>query len=581
MLRIVFALLLTAAGSIACADPLPRTLDEATSKPVDAVPDRQALAEELTRLSGEIAAFAKKSAAELTKLDQATQQLMSWLGVVLNRTADMEKREIWQSEAKFLAPEFSDAELKLLNRWELSTEPYVPQIKDVAWDQVGALNMSKPKLRDASGDFSRYTPWGSDRFKAHTGQSKIPTVRTNPTLPKLALKIEDRDTQFPLVRVKRSWWRELFGSKLENVYFEFDLSPEFNSPHVWRYPPLVPSHAVSDASSSDFDFTGLQGQTYHLFTSTLRQVTSDSSFRVPFRISAMGYRRSQSNVTFADFVKTAKLLQLHLSGRDKIAEVYNFSRMNYVWGGNTIEIAPIDVFRAGIAACGGINDMMGAMLEIGGLRYRGVGGFHPVNRVFYPGGGHTAVEVHDGETWSYLDAFLDLYVPGTAAWQFGSVRAGAFTLTNHKHTSANYRKAMGIADTSGGMPVRDLFKYRIYADKAGRQGMAYMMQLKAAAERQLPYENEWTYGLKMPLRKTDIAFDPETDLSDEVTIHVRARYINSTCRITPYQQQEKCSDPNAEASEWAMNSFTIRPKDLLRKDKAASAAADGVRTGKN
>ena len=98
------------------------------------------------------------------------------------------------------------------------------------------------------------------------------------------------------------------------------------------------------------------------------------------------------------------------------AETFLFGRYLYVWGDDTLTRTAFDVFRAGVGECAAVNNLVGTLLEMNGLRFRIVSGFSPKFRVIFATGGHSAIEVADPKTgnWSYVDAYLGSLLPGTS-----------------------------------------------------------------------------------------------------------------------------------------------------------------------
>jgi hypothetical protein len=163
-------------------------------------------------------------------------------------------------------------------------------------------------------------------------------------------------------------------------------------------------------------------------------------------------------------------------------------------GVNTLEINALDTFRAGIAGCGHINELMGVLLEVNGVRSRGAAGFNPLYRVKNPGGGHTAFEVFDGTRWSFIDSFLGVYYPGTSAADFSTSAIGTTNVTVVAPPWQVDGPGQTLNASQPDMTLRDLFKYRVYADKSMRLPVAHLMRLRSAAARKEPYPNEQTYG---------------------------------------------------------------------------------------
>lgn len=513
---------------------------------------------------------------EQQQLQQHVIQQGNWIGQLLHRTKDQADRVRWESEARLLAPEFSPLELGLLDRWELNTDPLTERPKAVAFNEAGAPHMQRERSQASSDAFHRYTAWGMIPNDSNTGKSlylRAPPVAVDPTLPMLRIDIDAAETAHPVILARNDPDHPSSPASDADIFYEIDTSPLFDSPHLWRYPQLVPAAAVTDAPTQIMNPTSTQGQSFYLFMTSLRDYAPTRALRFPFRVSAMGYPLARDKISFADFAKFAKALQKGLSNADAISEVYAYARVKFVWGGNTLEQEPIDSFRSGIAGCGILNDLMGAMLELNGLRYRLVGGFHPIFRTWFPGGGHSAIEVHDGHKWSYIDSFLDVYTPGVDAGAMRSLPIGKQTVAHVDTTDIVDPTGQFKQHFGAGLTIADLFKYRTYGDKAQRLPSAHMLRLLAASgARNRSAPSIGTYGLDWPLRTTSIHFDPAVDLPPVTTIHVRARYIKSQCRIHSYQDNIRCSDAGAVASEWTTTSFSIKPGDALLADQRTRGA---------
>ena len=112
----------------------------------------------------------------------------------------------------------------------------------------------------------------------------------------------------------------------------------------------------------------------------------------------------------------ARALGNGLDPQNVVQEIYHV-HLNFAWGRDAVFRPPLDVLRAGIGGCGHINILMGLLLELNGIRCRGVAGFDPVLREIYPGAGHSSIEFLNAASnkWEYLDAYLDVHLKGRAA----------------------------------------------------------------------------------------------------------------------------------------------------------------------
>ncbi|HBZ72520.1 MAG TPA: hypothetical protein DEP35_23400, partial [Deltaproteobacteria bacterium] len=173
---------------------------------------------------------------------------------------------------------------------------------------------------------------------------------------------------------------------------------------------------------------------------------------------------------------------------------------------------PLDVLRAGMGGCGHINLLMGLLLELNGIRCRGVAGFDPLLREIYPGAGHTAIEYENPQTgrWEYLDAYLDVHLRGRSARDLPN-DAEACSIRIAEVGKEFDRNRYGLMIDLG-----RIFRYRIYFDFAERLPKASMMQL---ADREDEFGRGWRLICPRKSEKLASAFAPAR------TIYVRSRYI--------------------------------------------------------
>jgi len=318
-------------------------------------------------------------------------------------------------------------------------------------------------------------------------------------------------------------------------YFEFDTSPEFDSPNFWRYPALLP-YADRD------DLTGRQGLPFFVLRTTHRGVDGHSiRIEFPFRASAMRLPNDWSQLDFNEMQRHARGLAYGLQGRDAVDEVFAYARQIYFWASDTVHRSPLDTFTAGLGECGHVNDLAGALLEMNGYRYRNISGFNPQARVTYPGGGHSAVEVFDGEAWSYLDSYLDVLTDGVPAARLGDSKYADLPI--YALPESYHDGPLGTMLT-----LENLFAYRTYYDKLNRLPAASMLLLEG---------NEEVYGLQWPLNVAP-EWSPRELFADELTIHVRARYIFAGGESLAHVSEPAPAPSQIRVSPWGHTSFTVR-----------------------
>lgn len=439
-------------------------------------------------------------------------------------------------QAQAAAPQLTLAELRLLTADELDSTPFAATPRPGAFARAISPHLRAPRLAAADGPYHRYL--------AAPGREVV----VDPALPAPRLALHATDSLWPEIELDAG--DAMAGRVDVRYYAEFDTSPGFDSPQFWRYPALIPRADLAD-------LTGRAGLAYALFSTTARGVDGRASrIRFPFRVIAMALPLAAGRIGFAEFAKFARLVAHGVPAEQVIREFYEIGRYRFFWASDEQPRQPLDTFAAGLGECAYVNDLIGAMLEVNGYRYRMVAGFNPIMRQIRPAGGHSAIEVLDPAAgrWSYVDPYLDILAPGVAAEQFAGHPVGnswIYDVDTSKHDPAVFGTHLTLAG---------LFRYRRYGDVAGRLPMASMLQLATAGEAR--------YGLDWPLRPAEIAFDPAKDLPETATIHVRGRYVLSDCAIA---FRGGCADPAARASTWQQASFTIRPRALLAAARAAQS----------
>lgn len=360
-------------------------------------------------------------------------------------------------------------------------------------------------------------------------------LKIDSSLPKAALRITDAKSLYPSFQITNL-------PKNSFAFFEFDTDDTFGSADLWRYP--APSPFLVDE-----DVVGRAGQ--NLFVLKLRnsrKPTADGKMTMPFRISAMALPAGGSD-EFSDLAKYAQLVGYGLSHDEIINEVFQVTSQRIDQGSDTYKRTALETFKAGIAECGHFNNLAGVMLEMHSIRYRMTSGFNPMVRTYLPGAGHSGMEVLNASgTWEYFDPYLSHHTKGVAVKDLNLSEAGDLEIFA---TPADLIGQYGLGEN---VTLSDVLKYRTYFDAAGRVPLARASQFRG---------NESEYGRNLALRsltKEEILI-PNEDLSDTVTIYVRARYITSSKCVPDWNAN--CADGNAVASEWTVKSFEIEPKKLL------------------
>ena len=271
-----------------------------------------------------------------------------------------------------------------------------------------------------------------------------------------------------------------------------------------------------------------------------RKVENVPRVQFPFRASAMRLPIDWHDLDWDQLQRHALALGFGLKGEQLIREIHAFVRQTIIWSAQRTMRSSLDIFCTGIGACGATNAYAGLLLELNGVRFRGVSGFDPQVRIETGGfGGHSVGEVFDLETgrWSYIDPYLDLYLPGISAADLASNEVGK----------------MMIGAWTRLRPLSGQFRYRRYYDRLNRMASPTMLQC-----------DQSTWGVQWPLLKAP-KVKPADLFPEAITIHVRARYILTNGQTVLHRsvKPEPCSLRGIRASRWATTSFTVRPHELL------------------
>lgn len=460
------------------------------------------------------------------------------------------ERRLLESKALALDPNLGADDVRLLSDQELDLSPVSLKATPAAFPRRRSPEF-KPKLADASWPGFKYRYWRSPR--------ELHDLPTDPSLAAPLVEVDTTDPLYPIARVSKA----VGASGHEALYyFEFDTTPTFASPNAWRYPSLKAIGIVDRPEHPLTDLTGRSGLPLSAFAATQRNIDGRArEARFPFRVTAMRLPNDWAALTYKELELQALALGRGLTPAATIREVYLYTRHSYVWGSDSITRSPLDVFTAGVAECSAVNNLVGAMLEMNGLRYRIVTGFNPRYRVAVPEGGHSAIEVFDSQTgrWSYLDSYLDAFFPGVSAHDLatGSDPASEIPAVT---TLVRTHQQFGPSITFG-----QLFKVRSYGDNLTRLPMVSGLRLANGL-------GESAYGLSWPLNKARPR--PVRDLFPAAqTIYVRARWVFAGSRtVLPAEGGEPLLGPTERpvASPWGTASFTVHPRRLVSQSSGAS-----------
>lgn len=161
--------------------------------------------------------------------------------------------------------------------------------------------------------------------------------------------------------------------RVVRYYFEFDTVPTFDSPNFWRAPQLLPFQAVRDISGRD-------GVKYRLFTSGHHEPHMGPVARFPFRVTAMRLPDDWQVLDRAELERHALGLGYGLAGDALIREIFDWVRCTITWSRQSRVRSSLDVFCSGLSPCGQANAYCSFLLELNGVRTRGVSGFDPAIR---------------------------------------------------------------------------------------------------------------------------------------------------------------------------------------------------------
>lgn len=468
-----------------------------------------------------------------------------------------------ETKARVLDPNLDEVDVRLLTDVELDVSPAVLNAVERSFPREPSPQIPH-KVVEPGNPEPRY------QYAVKTNDSPPRVEQRNLTIDQSLspprIDVDLSDPLHPRVRVPK---QKGPGGQEALYYFEFDTSPRFDSPNFWQYPALMPAYSTDllrgPADRRFADLTGREGLPMTIFMSTQRDVDGRANeARFAFRATAMRLPEQWSALTFDELERHALALGYGLAPREMLPEIYRYGRATYAWGWDTVTRSPIDVFRSGIAECSANNNLIGAMLEMNGIRYRTVEGINPRYRVVWPDHGHSAVEVLDpvSRRWSYLDSYLDVYLPDVSAQQLATGGAAASKLAVASIAGPQHRTLFGPSTLLG-----SLFKYRRYGDNLSRLPMTSALKLRTGA-------GEDEYGMDWTLNTARAR--PASELfAERQTIHVRARYVlagSATLAALGKPQGLMGLNDRPVASPWGTTRFDIEPRRLMARYAAPATA---------
>jgi Transglutaminase-like superfamily len=400
---------------------------------------------------------------------------------------------------------------------------------------VGSPVFASEYKREYSTEFSSGNVEAADNYSYWTHKSRELTIED--TVPTVDFDIVHDNPFKPSIKIHN------FEEGLI-PYIEIDACETFDSPSLLRTPPLATAQSGHNLSSN-------KGSKLFIPNTTQRDFKLTNSYEFPIRLHSFFLNLDARSISFSDYAKMSELLTHGFQDQPllRLQEVYNYALHHVLWGDDRYMKSGYELFSAGVGGCGNVNNMVGEMLEMRGIRYRMVSGFNPIVRKAYPGGGHSAIEVLIGDQWTYVDAFLDVVAHGYSADTLNQSDDYSglhiFFIDNKTFPEDIYGKSMTLGR---------LFRYRMYSDLGGRSITHTMVNLGSGCD---------DYGRSWPLRRLDPGdkVDFAKDLLPEREVFVRARYVKSAQPIMHGGNPSFAVD--SPASAWVTKSFTIKAKDFF------------------
>lgn len=465
--------------------------------------------------------------------------------VALLRARTLERRF---SEARALALDrnLDEIDVALLSNEELDVS--LPQYSPV----------ERPFERRSASPFDVYratAPYAHVIYSTNTQQGgphiDVKVDRALP-VPEIDISQNDDSDPYPTASVPSLIWP---GAEVL-YFFEFDTSPDFNSPNLWRYPSLMATQTDKDGNVVS-DLTSRDGLILFLLLSNHRSsgLGTEISIKFPFRASAMRLPNEWGELDFEELERHARALAFGLDVDRQIEEVFQYARYIYNWGSDTQSRSPISSFRSGVGECAYINSLAAAYLEMNGIRTRLVSGFNPKSRVTRPFGGHMLTEVFDSEagTWRVMDSYLDVLSADSSAedMAYGGRESAmpVYSIAAKQFSRISQREWLDMGE---------LFQFRRYGDSLGRWPMISGLSLRAGNRPESSYGLDWPLNVAPEFAASELF--PETK-----TIYVRARYVIAPegTQISYRQSGSRITNDDVRASRWQVKSFVIYPRKIV------------------
>lgn len=475
------------------------------------------------RLKRSIYGIRRRRAEQISRKDHLYSRLESYLS-----NAEQTAR------ARVLEPRLTPEDLDLLTPKERDCTPFI----------FAETERPLPKTRNDPSDKRAVTPRATRYTYLSRGvEAEIPI---DPELPAPTLEIEGHSLR-PTLRMGGEF--SAFDPGQLFYSYEVDVSPEFSSPNLLRYPTLYSSNS---SRNENLNLTDPMAALYNNFAVQTREWTDAPTLKLPYSILAFCLPADWSSLSAQHVATLAHALTYaEPTIGERIKALFEYVRHNYVWGNENYNRTFVDVFSTKIGQCGHVNSLLAAMAETIGVRARSVSGFSPAARVIFPGGGHTAVEIYNSvlKKWVYVDPYLDVILESHGAMDIDQTAAGNMLIYP---APAKYRAVFG-----DGVTLAELFKFRTYFDHCKRAERATMLQLGRSEDR---YGTTWKLDSTKRPPLTEI-------LPGKLKLYARARYVvakNKRRTHLGVGAETWAADATVRASEWAHYSAVYDPAQLLK-----------------
>lgn len=414
--------------------------------------------------------------------------------------------------------DFSPEEISGLSDFERSISPANRRLRNVTFE----TELERRHLKEIIPEFNA------------VNYSSNPTENNS---KHFEFRIDNKGKTSTILYDYKKYQREGYHT---NFYFEIDNTPDFNSPMLWRYPNLLPMYVVGRDKRLSNVFNP-SDVTLYLHRASTRKMFEDGELSFPFtpKVMLAKFDKNRQKINIDNLEAISLLLTDGLGAEQRQRSVFNFVKLNQIWGGDTRLREPLESFAAKVVGCGHMNGVAGLLLELAGDRYRTVGGFDPHVRPSIPGGGHSAIEIYSKELgqWSYLDSFMDIYTPSISASELAENPVGNTFVYTKKINGEQYD-----------VTLAKLFRFRKYADgRSRRRGIS--MTHNGAEE---------NYGMRWPTEVRD--FDKKRYINQQTTIYVRGRYAHSGCAVAFLEASnldKNCNTDEVYLSDWVVRKFVV------------------------